>query len=447
MMWHVVRRYLATILAALLWAVAPAFAQAPDAAYGKPGEPVSMSFRDASLHEVFDLLSRRERINILLGKGVTGTVSVSLYNMDVKRAIHTIAEAAGYAVELRNGDYLILDRKESGLDTANGNTQIRSFKVQYSNPKQVAEILTKHLSRYGKITPLVERNQLVVEDLPDFLERIQRLLAEIDVEPKQIMIEAKILEIALDNSEVFGIDWSKIFSANGVSRGGTTGLAPRNIPGLFFNLVNKNLEVFLSAMSSKGRVHTLSTPKLLALENQEATTVIGDRVGYKVTTTINQVTTESIQFLETGVILKVTPSVDQQGRVMLRIHPEVSSASIAAGIPSKKSTEVTTQLLCEDGQSIFIGGLIKNTGGTRRTGVPVLGDLPGIGRLFSSSEETGSMTETVVVITPHVIRQASDTISARELQQIDSAGKGAVAGGLTLERTLSSPGVESTDSN
>ncbi len=447
MMQHALRLILATVIAVHMCGAAPALGQPLDSPYGKPGEPVSMSFRDASLHEVFDLLSRRERINILLGKGVTGTVSVSLYNVDVRKAIHTIAEAAGYAVEVRNGDYLILDRKESGLDTANGNTQIRSFKVQYSDPKQVAEILTKHLSRYGKITPLVERNQLVVEDLPDFLERMQRLLAEIDTEPKQIMIEAKILEIALDNSEVFGIDWSKIFSANGVSRGGTTGLAPRNISGLFFNLVNKNLEVFLSALSSKGRVHTLSTPKLLALENQEASTVIGDRVGYKVTTTINQVTTESIQFLETGVILKVTPSVDQQGRVMLRIHPEVSSASIAAGIPSKKSTEVTTQLLCEDGQSIFIGGLIKNASGKRRTGVPLLGDLPGLGYLFSNVEETGGTTETVVVITPHIVKQASDTISASQLQRLGVDAQPATQNSLTLERTLSWPVSAPASSN
>lgn len=430
---------LAALLALLAFVTPTAVAQGPESVYGKPGEPVSMSFRDASLHEVFDLLSRRERVNILLGKGVTGTVSVSLYDVDVRKAIHTIAEAAGYAVEVRNGDYLIVDRKESGLDAANGNTQIRSFKVQYSNPKQVAEILTKHLSRYGKITPLAERNQLVVEDLPDFLERIARLLAEIDVEPKQILIEAKILEISLDRSEVFGIDWAKVFSSNGVNRGGTTGLAPRNIAGLFFNLVNKNVEVYLSALSSKGRVNTLSTPKLLALENQEASTVIGERVGYKVTTTINQVTTESIQFLETGVILKVTPSVDQQGRVMLRIHPEVSSASIAAGVPSKKSTEVTTQFLCEDGQSIFIGGLIKNTSGSRRAGVPLLGDLPVVGRLFSNTEDTGNTTETVVVITPRIIRQAGDTISGQQLQQLDSIVAGSAPVGLTLDRTLTVP--------
>jgi type II secretory pathway component GspD/PulD (secretin) len=172
--------------------------------------------------------------------------------------------------------------------------------------------------------------------------------------------------------------------------------------------VNQQLDVFLSALSSQGRVHTLSTPKLLALENQEAQAVIGERVGYKVTTTINQVTTESIQFLDTGVILKVTPSVDQRGRVLLNIHPEVSSASLASGIPSKKSTEVTTQLLCEDGQSVFIGGLIKRVSSKRRTGVPVLGDLPAVGALFSSTEEIGTTTETVVVITPRVVKATQD---------------------------------------
>jgi type II secretory pathway component GspD/PulD (secretin) len=142
--------------------------------------------------------------------------------------------------------------------------------------------------------------------------------------------------------------------------------------------------------------------------------VIGERVGYKVTTTINQVTTESIQFLETGVILKVVPSVDQRGRVLLAIHPEVSSASVSAGIPSKKSTEVTTQLLCEDGQSVFVGGLIKRTSSKRRTGVPVLGEIPGVGNLFSASEEIGSNTETVVIITPRVVKRPSDLPAAPE---------------------------------
>lgn len=385
----------------------------------KSANSISISFRDAPIEEVFEMLSRKERVNILLGRGVTGQVSVNLYDVSVKHAIYAIADAAGFAVEERNGDYRIVDKKEAGTETANGNTQIRSFKVQYSNPKLVAEILTKHLSRYGKITPLLERNLLVAEDLPDFLERLAALLNEIDVQPKQILIEAKILEITLDRSQTFGIDWTAILSGGDVTLG-TQGLAPRGIAGFFFNLVNDNVELFLAAQSSKGRVHTLSTPRLLALENQEATTSIGDNLGYRVTTTINQVTTESIQFLETGIILRVVPSVDGQGRILMRIHPEVSSGSISAGIPSKKSTEVTTSLLAEDGQSILIGGLIKNSSAARRTGVPILSDFPVIGNLFSNIEEAGLNTETIVIITPHIVKQPLAGAEVRKLEAAEN---------------------------
>ena len=160
--------------------------------------------------------------------------------------------------------------------------------------------------------------------------------------------------------------------------------------------------------------------------------MIGNSTGYKVTTTINQVTTESIQFLESGVILRVTPSVDQQGRILLKVHPEVSSTTLNAGIPDKKSTEVTTELLCEDGQSVFIGGLIKRISSNVRTGIPVLGDLPGIGKLFSSNSESVANTETVVIITPRIVyepRAASD-FSDEQLKRIEQTS------GLTLDNEL-----------
>jgi type II secretory pathway component GspD/PulD (secretin) len=167
--------------------------------------------------------------------------------------------------------------------------------------------------------------------------------------------------------------------------------------------VNNNVDLYLNALSNKGRVRTLATPKLLTLENQEASTNIGDKIGYKVTTTINNVTSETIEFLETGVILRVTPSVDTDGRIALRVRPEVSSGSLLGGIPSKKTTEVNTQLVAENGQAILIGGLIKSSAGLRRTGVPILGEVPGLGKLFSNEETTGSLTETVVLITPRIV--------------------------------------------
>jgi type II secretory pathway component GspD/PulD (secretin) len=378
-------------------------------------ERVSFNFRDAAIQEVFDLLSRKNRVNIILGKGVSGVVSVNLYDMTVRDAIHRVAEAAGYAVEFRHGDYLIVERKEAGLEQPGGLTQLRTFKVRYSDPNQVAEILSKYLSRYGKVTPLNDRRMIVVEDTAEFLERTSKLLRELDAEPRQIMIEAKVLEVTLEDGESYGVDWNRIFGTTGSASGafGTNGLASGNVdggpqdPGMFFSLANRNLQLFLEAKSTRNRVRTLSTPKLLAIENQEAKAVIGKSTGYRVTTTINQVTTESIQFLESGVILKVIPSVDEQGRVHLQVHPEVSSTTLIAGIPEKKSTEVTTELLCEDGQSVFIGGLMKSASNSDRTGVPILGNLPGLGRLFSRSTANVNSTETVVIITPRIVKDTA----------------------------------------
>ena len=389
------------------------------------------------------MLARGERVNIVLRKGVAGNVSLNLYDVSLRQALQAVAEAGGYAVEQQGPrEYVVLDRSQAGLNSVGETTQVRTYKVQYSDPQAVGAILAKHLSRQGKITPLPERKMLVIEDLPESQERIARVLRQIDVEPKQVMIEAKILEISLDETESFGIDWNKIFNAGLGSGIGTQGLSSPGTPGLFFNVVNDKLSMYLTALNSKGRVHTLSTPRLLALENQEATVVIGDRIGYKVTTTINLVTSETVQFLETGVILRVTPSVDERGRILMKIHPEVSSGSISDGIPSKKSTEVTTQLLAQDGESVLIGGLIKNSNSLKRSGVPGLGDMPVFGFMFAKKEEQAQSSETVVLITPHVVKQP-DVIAAANandrMRKLDKVFAGVNAG---LERKLPLPAPE-----
>ena len=399
------------------------------------GERISLNFRDASIHEVFDVLSRKDRVNIVVGRSVIGNVSVNLYDVTVHDAIYRVAEAGGYTVEYRKGNYVIVDRKEAGIENPGGFVQLRSFKVNYSDTRQVADILTRHMSRFGKVTPLLQRRMIIVEDLPSYVERSAKLLEELDQQPRQVLIEARVLEVSLDDGEVFGVDWSKVFggqAADGTTgRFGTNALSQGNSSagparsGFFFSMVNKNLDVFLEAQATRSRVRTISSPKLLALENQEAKTVIGNSTGYKVTTTINQVTTESIQFLESGVILRVTPSVDQQGRILIKVHPEVSSASVSAGIPSKKSTEVTTEFLCEDGQSVFIGGLLKKFGSTESTGIPWLGTLPVIGKLFSTETEAVNNAETVVIITPRIVRDVREMndINTRKLEQVEQSSQ------------------------
>ncbi len=383
---------------------------------------ISLSVRYADIAEVFEMLSRESKANILLSSDVTGNVSVNLYDVDLAQAVRSVAAAAGFAVEEDDGTFFIISRSEAGKDIAGGLTQVRSFKVQYSDPDLVTEIIENHLSRYGKITALPERKLLIVEDLPDFITRVEMLLAELDRQPVQILIEARILEISLDATDTYGVDWTKLFpSQDGSGVLGIQGFASTTAPGLFFSLFNSNVEAVLNALTTKGRVQTLSTPKLLALEHEEAEVVIGEEIGYRVTTTINQISTESVEFLETGVIMRVSSYVDRDGRIMMDIHPEVSTGTITLdGVPSKKSTEVTTQLLAEDGQTIFIGGLIRNTIGKRREGVPFMSDLPLVGKLFGSGEELLIKTETVVLITPRIIQSEFTGPGARERKRLDN---------------------------
>ena len=392
-------------------------AQAPGVV---PGAPITLNIRDTELSEVYEMLSRQGRVNILLGKEVAGTVSVNLYEVSLDQAVVAIAESAGFVAERRGGSWFVVRPDDVGKQVLGGATDVRTFKVQYSDAKLVAELLEKHLSRFGKVTTIEKRSLLVVEDAPEFLDRIERLIDQIDIEPQQILIEAQILEIALDADQTYGIDWNAKFTTDrGLGALGTQGLAPTNLAGLFVDVVTQDFEIFINALRGKGRVRTLSTPKLLVLEHQEAEVIIGDRIGYKVTTTINQVTTESIEFLESGVILKVAAAVDRGGRVLLDIHPEVSNGTISEGIPSQTTTEVTTQMLAEDGQRIFIGGLIRNADVEARQGVPGLSEIPVLGGLFSTTEERTVNAETVVVITPHIVARKRDAVSAANARHIE----------------------------
>lgn len=380
---------------------------------------ITVTFKDVPIADAFTMLSKKERVNIILGKGVTGTINANLYNVSLKEAIHDLAETAGYTVVEQQHGYAILPKENSNDDSQA--TVIRTFKIQYSEPDKVKDILTAHKSEAGKITVLKDRDLLVVEDRPESISRIEHLLREIDKQPQQILIEAKILEITLDDTETFGLDWARIFKeAGGTVSIGMQGFASETATGFVAQLPDgDDITFVLNLLSEKGRVHTLSTPKLLALENQEAEVVIGDRQGYVVTTTINQVTTESIEFLESGIILKVKPSVDEQGRILMTIHPEISSGSISDGIPSQNTTEVTTNLLAADGQPIFIGGLIKQSTDRSHDGLPVLGDLPLLGRLFSSTKDIVTNKETVVLITPHIVNTEDSALFAESINKVD----------------------------
>ena len=195
---------------------------------------ISISYQNADIAEVYETLSKHKKVNILLAAGVSGQISINLYDMTLDDTIHIIAMTAGLAVQKTKGSYIISKQGEVGKDVLGGLTEVRAFKVQYSDTTQVKTILENHLSRYGKITTLDERNVLVVEDKPEFISKIKRILKEIDKEPTQILIEAKILDIKLNDDDQYGIDWTKTI---GEKAFGLTGLSTPT-SGFFLSLIH-----------------------------------------------------------------------------------------------------------------------------------------------------------------------------------------------------------------
>lgn len=371
-------------------------------AYADINKRISINVLDMEISELMAMLSAKEQVNILVNNGVTGEISLNLHNVSIRNVIESAARAAGYAAEQIGNTYYIVKPDEVGSRYRSNLTSVVTYTVRYSDPDKVKTIIEEYLSDYGKISVLADRNILIIEDTPEHIKRVSTILSRIDEKPSQILIEAKILEITLSDSNAYGINWSRVFSS-GENTIGVQGLSSPS-SGLFVNRVTDTLEAAITALYSKDDVRTLSSPNLVALENREASVIIGDRQGYKVTTTINQVTTESVEFLESGVILRVLPRIDDMENIMLEIHPEVSTGAISAdGIPSQKTTEVSTEILTQDGQPIFIGGLIKNNVTNGRESVPFLGSIPLLGALFSSESRASNNTETVVLITPYVV--------------------------------------------
>ena len=381
---------------------------------------ISLTLRNVDIAEVMEMLSKKERVNILLAQGVRGKVSVNLYDVGLKEAIHTIANAAGFDVERRGRSYFVVKHDSVGKYVESGITRVKTFKLQYSRVQDVLPIVKQYLSNYGSIKDMKGRNLLVVEDTPQFLRRIAKIIDTLDYQPQQILIEARILEITLDDDQSFGIQWENFFNVNNLagSSVGTRGLSSQG-SGFFMNLAGEDITLALDALHREGRTKTLSTPKLLTLENQPASVIVGDRLGYVNTVTINEVTSENTEFLESGVILEVTPSVDNKGRIMLDIHPEVSTGTINDGIPSQTTTSVKTHLLMPDGATSFIGGLIKSQDFNDHSGVPILKDIPWAGRLFSRTEKRKINTEIIVLITPRIVQAGRTPWQEREIGKVN----------------------------
>jgi type II secretory pathway component GspD/PulD (secretin) len=250
------------------------------------------------------------------------------------------------------------------------------------------------------------------------------MIKEIDVKPQQILIEVTVLKVILTETTEFGINWTKIAGmtatpAQGFPFGMSVNLASGITPagsGLTAHLTNEEVVASITALEDISEVTVLANPKIMALNKQAGHINIGEKRGYTASTTQGQTTTTSVDFLESGTILNFRPFICENGYVRMEINPEESTGSLQAltQLPLKTTTEVKTNIMVKDGQTMIIGGLFKEQLTNTDAQVPIIGDLPIVGALFKRTKDANIKTELVILMTPHVINEPEELASASE---------------------------------
>jgi type II secretory pathway component GspD/PulD (secretin) len=263
-------------------------------------------------------------------------------------------------------------------------------------------------------------NQLMVRAFPGRMKEVTELIRALDTKTKAVLIEVRILKVTLRPGFDMGIDWKVMFKQlNNLALAGsfaisdplrkTTAIAQIAQGNMGFSDFAFDLKMLKEVASSK----VIANPRLMVTNNEEARIHIGDKLAYVTTTTIgtgdSQRVNEEIHYIDVGVKFVVTPTINDDGFITMKIKPEISSKSGELETPQKARvplinlTELETNIIVKDGNTIIIAGLRQDEATDGKSGVPWLMDIPYIGRAFSDVSKRGTITEIILLLTPHIV--------------------------------------------
>ncbi len=311
------------------------------------------------------------------------------------------------------------------------------FPLDYAKAELIKDKISQMVSKgAGNVNFDEKTNKLVVKDTPEKMEDIKKVISAFDEKTREVIIDANIVEVTLSDKYSYGIDWLDIAKMGDVKLTGDTNLST-GLSGVTPSTLTiatsggKNTTI-VSLLKTYGKTDILSRPRIAVLDKQQAKILVGSKEVYvtsEVTTTSGGTyhTADNVNFVDVGVRLAVTPEINRQGFVTLKIKPEVSSTdptktvtlknpdgSTRTVVPFVNTSEAETSVSVKDGTTIIIGGLMKDTLVNHKESVPFLGDIPGIGKFFSSKGKTKEKTELVILLTPHIVDGEKITDEAKK---------------------------------
>jgi type IV pilus assembly protein PilQ len=420
---------------------------------------VSLNFQDADIRNVLKVLAFKSGVNIVAAPDVTGVVNIELKDVPWQKALDVILSTYGYGFDRKDNIITVMTvdnlkkYREDSLSLESQEPLVsKTFPLSFAKAEDATKVIEKLISKRGYMNFDARTNSIIIRDLESNLELISGVIKSLDTITPEVMIETKVIETDVNNNDSLGIDWVLQASMEGSSvptifpftqaggifgNGGsgsffpsnsrfaaatapglaTTGTTPTN--GFTYGEINATtLSATLQALSAHQNTRTLSNPRVVTLDNEKVSFNVGLQYPmpqYSFNSSTGQQQISGYSFTPIGINFEVTPHVNNAGWITLDLHPDISAldqlvtlqqasgSNPAVQIPELSDRNIQTKVMVENGKTLVIAGLISNTKEVNKSKVPFLGDIPWLGRFFSSTNTTVTRTELLIFLTPHII--------------------------------------------
>ncbi|TDJ30803.1 MAG: type IV pilus secretin PilQ [Gammaproteobacteria bacterium] len=423
--------------------------------FGFTGDRLSLNFQDIEVRSVLQLLADFTGLNLVVSDSVVGNLTLRLKNVPWDQAMDIILKTKGLA-QRRSGNVILIAptdeiaaREKLELESRRQVEELETLrtefiKVNYAKAAEMAELLNQKdnaiLSPRGSVSVDTRTNTLLVKDTNDSLVNVRRLLAELDIPIRQVLIETRVVIANDDFSKElgvrFGVSGTDIDAGNqtgGATAGnlsGTSNLINTNTilvsEGLNVNLPVQNpagtfalalaklplgmlLQLELSAAQIEGRGEVISSPRIITADSHTARIEQGVEIPYL---TLDD-GTATLKFRKAVLSLEVTPQITPDDRIIMdiEVHKDAVGETVSFGFglsaPSIDTREVQSQILVDNGQTVVLGGIYETVKSTQVSRVPFFSNLPVIGRLFRSTIEIDDRSELLIFVTPKILQGTS----------------------------------------
>ena len=418
------------------------------------GEKLSLNFQDIDVRSVLQLIADFTNLNLVASDTVQGGITLRLQNVPWDQALDLVLKTKGLDKRMIGNVLLVAPadeiaaRERQELESQKQIAELAPLRrellqVNYAKAADIAKLFQSvtsaeaKIDERGSITVDERTNNIIAYQTQDRLDELRRIVAQLDIPVRQVMIEARIVEANVDYDKSLGVRWGGSiqnkgnWNASGVSSGangsttiGTPGSTSTNSPfvdmgtaantsglGIAFITDNVLLDLELTAMEKTGNGEIVSQPKVVTSDKETAKILKGTEIPYQEASSSGAT---SVSFKEASLSLEVTPQITPDNRIIMEVKvtkDEPDYLNKVQDVPPIKKNEVNAKVLVNDGETIVIGGVFSNTQSKVVDKVPFLGDVPYLGRLFRRDVVSEKKSELLVFLTPRIMNNQAIAVS------------------------------------